>query len=69
MAREAMFNYNMIVAAPQKSTNEKPTFNFAIRIDVDQFYNPAQTIVLNQAYVQRLDLLHRDPECVRHPCR
>jgi hypothetical protein len=37
----------MIVAAPQKSTNEKPTFNFAMRIDVDQSYNPAKTIVLN----------------------
>jgi hypothetical protein len=39
---EAMFNCNMIVAAPQKSTNEKPTFNFAMWIDVDQFYNPAK---------------------------
>jgi hypothetical protein len=33
----AMFNCDMIVAAPQKSTYEKPTFNFAMRIDVDQF--------------------------------
>jgi len=31
-----MFNCNMIVAAPQKSMNEKPTFNFGMRIDVDQ---------------------------------
>jgi hypothetical protein len=28
----------MIVAAPQKSMNEKPTFNFGMRIDVDQSY-------------------------------
>ena len=46
---------NTIVAAPRKSNNEKPTFNFAMRIDVDQSYNPAKTIVLNSAYVQRLD--------------
>src|SRR6516225_9580594 len=49
-----MFNCNMIVAAPQKSMNEKPTFNFGMRIDVDQSYTPAKTIVLNSAYVQRL---------------
>jgi len=29
-SNEAMFNCNMIVAAPQKSMNEKPTFNFGI---------------------------------------
>jgi hypothetical protein len=46
---------NMIVAVPQKSTNEKPAFNFAMRIDVDQSHNPAKTIVLDPAYVQRLD--------------
>ena len=50
-----MFNCNMIVAALQKSVNEKPTFNFEMRIDVDQSYTPAKTIVLNSAYVQRLD--------------
>ena len=60
---------NTIVAAPRKSNNEKPTFNFAMRIDVDQSYNPAKTITLNSAYVQRLDFCTEFPEGVRHPCR
>jgi hypothetical protein len=52
-----------------KINEEKPTFNFAMRIDVDQSYNPAKTITLNSAYVQRLDFCTEFPEGVRHPCR
>jgi hypothetical protein len=40
--RQGDVHCNMIVAVRQKINNKKPTLNFAVRIDVDQSYNPAK---------------------------